>query len=150
MKNILLLLIYVCSIKLSFGQHPNPIVLGKARFTIIDDGLIRMEYATDAKFTDEATMFATNRNALSRSFEFDKDGNKYTITTSKMKVKYILDNLPFSEKNIKITVFNSPKNYEWGIRSEDDKNLGGTLSTLDNIWGRLRLNQVYCREMVGT
>jgi alpha-glucosidase (family GH31 glycosyl hydrolase) len=135
MKKLLFVLFFALSAMFCYAQQQNPIVLGKARFTIIDAGLIRMEYAIDGKFVNDSTLFATNRNALSNDFSVEKNGNKYTFATSKMKVYYTADNLPLSEMNIKITVFNKPNNYDWAFRSEDDKNLGGTLSTLDNLWG---------------
>lgn len=135
MKAILLPFCFFLNLSFVFAQWPNPVVLGKARFTIIAPELIRMEYATDGKFVDERTLFAANRDTLCHSFSIKKEGNHYTISTKRMIVHYTADNEPFSQMNIRITVFNKPDNYEWHIYSEDDKNLGGTLSTLDGVGG---------------
>ncbi|WP_278551158.1 glycoside hydrolase family 31 protein [Elizabethkingia bruuniana] len=122
-----------------YGQRPvNPIILGKVRFTIITPELIRMEYATDGKFLDDPTLFAVNRNSRTDSFKVTHTGNDYVIKTKRMEVHYKADDLPFSQKNIRIIVNNQPKNYEWRIYSQDDKNLGGTLSTLDEISGSVK------------
>ena len=37
-------------------------ICGNARFTVITDGVIRMEYARDARFVDEPTLFAVRNN----------------------------------------------------------------------------------------
>jgi alpha-glucosidase (family GH31 glycosyl hydrolase) len=125
---------------LCFGETPNPVVIGKTRFTIIAPELIRMEYSSDGNFIDNKTLFANNRQALSSDFTVKQDGKNYIISTKRMEVHFIDDGRQFSEKNIYITVFNEPKNYKWGIRSVDDKNLGGTVSTLDEVSGPIPTN----------
>ncbi|MFC4213572.1 TIM-barrel domain-containing protein [Pedobacter lithocola] len=74
---------------------------------------------------------------MSNEFQIKQDGNKYTITTKRMVVKFIDDGYPLSNLNIRITVFNKPKNYEWAMHKKDNKNLGGTLITLDQITGEV-------------
>ncbi|RDC58330.1 DUF5110 domain-containing protein [Pedobacter chinensis] len=131
----------LATLTLLFGQQTNPIVLGKARFTIITPELVRMEYATDAKFVDEPTLFANNRKTFFNNFEIDKKENRYTISTSRMKIYFTDDGYPFSQKNISITVLNKPKNIDWLIYMKDDANLGGALSTLDEVEGEVPLEQ---------
>lgn len=138
-KKFFLFITFVLFSIRGYGQGTvNPIVLGKVRFTIITPELIRMEYATDSKFLDDPTLFAVNRNARTDSFKITKSGDDYIIRTKRMEVHYKADNLPFSQKNIRIIVYNKTKNYDWRIYSQDDKNLGGTLSTLDEVSGPVK------------
>jgi alpha-glucosidase (family GH31 glycosyl hydrolase) len=133
MRILLLSIVFFLHGQLGFSQIVNPIVLGKIRFTVITPELIRMEYATDGKFIDEQTLFANNRSALFNDFKLTKNGNIITITTNRLELQFISDGLPFSNKNIKATIYNKPANYEWRIFSKEEKNLGGTLTTLDGL-----------------
>ncbi|MDR0834692.1 MAG: glycoside hydrolase family 31 protein [Candidatus Symbiothrix sp.] len=137
MKKSLGIIFLIISIFNPILAVENPLIFGKARFTVIAPELIRMEFATDSQFVDAPSLFAMNRTALSDAHTVTQVGNKYTIKTSRMEVRYVADNKPFSQKNIQITVYNQPKNYEWRIYSRDNKNLGGTLSTLDEIDGEV-------------
>lgn len=117
---------------LLFSQ--NPIVAGKARFTVICPELIRMEYASNGIFVNEPTLFAFERSTLSSSFSVKTEGKKFIISTSRMELSYINDGLPFSQMNIRIKVHRTgKKDYDWRIYSENQQNLGGTLSTLDDV-----------------
>ena len=63
----------------------NIVVAGNARFTILTDRLIRMEYSPNGEFTDKASQFAFNRNFSKTEFsktEFNVVENEYlTIET---------------------------------------------------------------------
>jgi hypothetical protein len=89
MKKHFFCLILLALSNLIAAQNPNPLVIGKTRFTIITPELIRMEYATDGQFIDNQTLFACNRSAFSPDFQIKQEGTHYTITTKRMVVKYI-------------------------------------------------------------
>ncbi|WP_221268942.1 TIM-barrel domain-containing protein [Mucilaginibacter sp. X5P1] len=135
LKNMLIVLTLICCLQPLASSAQNPIIVGNARFTIIRPELIRMEYATDGKFIDDSTLFAVNRNDFTTDFKLSIKGRLYTITTSRMQVSFINDALPFSQMNIKIKVKRKAGDYDWRIYSKDDKNLGGTLPTLDDVAG---------------
>ncbi|WP_310391857.1 TIM-barrel domain-containing protein [Hymenobacter sp.] len=121
-----------------YAQQTNPLVIGRARFTVIAPELIRMEYSADGAFLDDSTLFAVNRSARTDSFEIKRVGNRYDITTRRMQVHFVDTGAPFSPMNLTITVNAQPKNYEWkAFVSQDDKNLGGTVSTLDGVRGAI-------------
>ena len=48
----------------------NIVVVGNARFTILTEKLIRMEYSTSGEFTNKASQFAFNRNFAKQNFLF--------------------------------------------------------------------------------
>jgi len=131
MHQLIIRLILLSATVLAMAAPSNPVVAGKARFTVISPELVRMEYAVDGKFVDEPTLFATQREARCADFSVEEEGPKVVITTPRLRLKYTSDGRPFSQMNIEITVFRKTKNAEWRIYSEDDQNLGGPAATLD-------------------
>lgn len=130
----LLLFILLSFVSVLSLNANNPIVAGKARFTVISPELIRMEYATNGVFVNEPTLFAYDRESRCADFTLTHVGEKVIISTSRMELSYVNDGLPFSQMNIRIKVHrNGTKDYDWRIYSENEQNLGGTLSTLDAI-----------------
>lgn len=112
----------------------NPIVIDNARFTLINDGLVRMEYALNGEFVDEKTLFATNRDTSFNDFVIDKvEDNKYVISTAKMVINYENDGFPFGCANLKVEYHNNDKKHLWNPSSSQEKNLMGAIYTLDNI-----------------
>lgn len=73
------------------------------RFTLIDEGTIRLEYAPDGKFVDEKSFVAVIREYGSVPHKASTSGKKVTITTSKFKLTYRKDNASLSAKNLTIT-----------------------------------------------
>ncbi|MGV8829363.1 MAG: TIM-barrel domain-containing protein [Breznakibacter sp.] len=139
-KSLVVLLVSILLIQCICAQQPNPILAGKARFTVITPELIRMEYAVNGVFVDDPTLFAYERNNRSSDFEFIKENDRFIIRTSRMELTYKNDGLPFSQMNIRIQVFRpGQKDYDWRIYSENEHNLGGTLATLDGIGGEVPL-----------
>ena len=65
----------------AFAQNPvaNPkaqVVEGNARFTVLTDRLIRLEWATDGQFEDHATLAIVNRDLPVPSFTVSRSGGK--------------------------------------------------------------------------
>lgn len=85
------------------GGHAqtNPVVIGNSRFTFITPGLVRLEYALDGKFLDDPTLFAFNRKIDYQDVKVEKkEGNRYTITTPKMRLEFTNDGFPFGQTNL--------------------------------------------------
>lgn len=91
----------LCSIALGvflFSFHSNILAEevyrdNHVRFTLIDEGTIRLEYAPDGKFVDEKSFVAVIREYGSVPHKASTGGNKVTITTSKFKLTYRKDGL---------------------------------------------------------
>lgn len=135
MKKILLLaLIFVITGKL-YSQN---IVYQDAntRFTLITDGVVRMEWSDDGKFTDKRSFLRTERNYAPVAAKVSKSGDNITIQTSQMTLKYKKGTGRFTDKNLTIV---SPKkasvNFAWNPGSESKGNLKGTYRTLDGYHG---------------
>ena len=66
------------------------------RFTLIDEGTIRLEYAPDGKFVDDKSFVAVIREYGSVPHKATTNGGKVVITTSKFKLTYKKDGAPLS------------------------------------------------------
>ncbi len=107
------------------------IVLDKARFTVITENLIRLEYAPNKAFCDDTTLFAVNRTHNGCRFESVVTEEKVEIKTDAISLTYLNDGDPFSEKNLFATICGE----KWHFGKKNNRNLGGTLSTLDGVDG---------------
>ena len=76
------------------------ITFGNARFTVITEYVIRMEYSEKQKFTEEQTLFAVNRKHNGCQFETQTKENQLRIKTDKIYLCYINDGLPFHKGNL--------------------------------------------------
>ncbi len=142
-KNILLLFALSFLIGSDSFSQENPIVLGNARFTIITPELVRLEYALDRKFIDAPTLFAVNRNSRCDEFEVTTNDEGWThISTSRMRIEYFNDGFPFGQTNFRIFYRQGEKEKRFMIYQKNDreKNLGGTIQTLDGKNGRVEVD----------
>ena len=101
-----------------------------ARFTVISDGVIRMEYAEGGAFIDGATLFAV------RDMYWDAnvyDGEIFTIETENMTLYY--RGGEFSPESLWARIHVDGFEAEWHYGDENTDNLGGTLHTLDGVLG---------------
>ena len=81
-------LLLLCSVATAADYDPSPnpeavVQVGKARFTVLTDHLVRMEWGGA---NDAATLAFVNRNLPTPRFTGSKDGNWTIIETSAVKV----------------------------------------------------------------
>ena len=84
--SVLLLLCSVVATAIDYDPSPNPeavVQVGKARFTVLTDHLVRMEWGGT---NDAATLAFINRNLPTPKFTTSKDGNWTIIQTSAVEV----------------------------------------------------------------
>eukprot|EP01084_Bolivina_argentea_P023375 43600_1 len=116
-----------------------------ARFTVLTDNLIRMEYDPTGTFDDRASTSIINRYLPSPQFTSSTSNNTVKISTKYLTLTYN-ENGPFSSKNLNIqgNINNIRFNYKpTGDPSLDNsisKNLLGTIKSLDEINGYVPLN----------
>ncbi|MGI6231377.1 MAG: TIM-barrel domain-containing protein [Prevotella sp.] len=111
------------------------------RFTVITDGLIRMEYEPDGKFTDAKTFIAVKRSYPVCQFRVTK-GNWIQVSTSKMTLRYKRGSGPFNPKNLIIkSTKNLSEKFTWTPGTIQKNNLKGTYRTLDRYCGNLLDNK---------
>lgn len=106
------------------------------RFTLIDEGTIRLEYAPDGKFVDNKSFVAVIREYDNVPHKASLGGNKVVITTSKFKLTYKKDGAPLSAKNLTITSAKTlGTTFTWTPETKQKGNLKGTYRTLDGYDG---------------
>ncbi|MFT3785477.1 MAG: glycoside hydrolase family 31 protein [Tepidisphaeraceae bacterium] len=117
------------------------IVEGDARFTVVTDNCVRLEYAPGGKFIDDKSMFAVNRDARAEHVDVKRDGKTIIITTPALTLRYTPDGKPFSPENLSadIKVEGTPSHWTPGLHNSG--NLGGTVRTLDTYDGGGDLGQ---------
>ena len=101
------------------------------RFTVVTDGLIRMEYSPDGKFVDDKSFVAVNRKYPKIKAKVKKDKTTVTITTAKMQLRYLKDSGKFTPENLVIESKGLDKEFTWRPGMVQKENLKGTTRTLD-------------------
>ena len=114
------------------------VVVGNARFTVLTDRLLRMEWAQDGKFEDNATLAIINRNLPVPSFTASPKGNGVQIKTKSLTLLYDGSG-KFDGNNLCVTFKMNGKSVTWRPGMEGKGNLLGTSRTLDGCEGRDKL-----------
>lgn len=97
------------------------------RFTILTDGLIRMEYSENGIFEDRPTLFASNRLFPKPNFTLTEDTSKVKIETKYFKLIY-RKNKPFKgsslmpDTNLKVELVSTNKS--WHYNHPEVRNFG--------------------------
>lgn len=105
------------------------------RFTVLGDGLLRMEWAPDCTFEDRPSAFAVCRNeAKSPEFKVEESHDRLEIITSRFHLTY--NKQEFAAYGLYALVFGFTRSL-WRFKEDGQTNLGGTYRTLDNYDGRI-------------
>ena len=146
MKKLIILFLIIVPFISAAENRWNPIAADKAvvveanaRFTVLTDRLIRMEWAEDGFFEDRASLAIVNRNLPVPSFKVIRNGVSLTIKTNAVTLTYT-GSESFSEKNLKVTFKLNGRVQEWHPGKDDSANLLGTSRTLDKCNGFGQLN----------
>jgi hypothetical protein len=115
----------------------SPVVMGKARFTVLTDEVVRLEYDENRSFVDDTSLFATRRESAATGVEISQAPTELVIETSQMKLVYRPDGKPFHAKNLTASIKGTSQ--EWVPGKTDPLNLGGTITSLDGIEGPVNL-----------
>lgn len=107
-------------------------IKGNARFTVITEGVVRMEYAENKIFLDAPTLFAQRENTANAFFSDIDD--TLTVKTEKFTLTY-KGTAPFSHDNLFCRIHTDGTDTIWHYGDEPKNNLKGTLSTLDGVDG---------------
>jgi Alpha-glucosidases, family 31 of glycosyl hydrolases len=141
---ILLLLLVLIPARLLAGES-NPtaapeatVVCGNARFTVLTDRLVRMEWAADGRFEDRASLAIVNRNLPVPAFRTEARGEGVTIRTGKLTLTY--KGGRFAPQNLSVSFKLNGRTVTWHPGDEPKGNLKGTTRTLDGCLGYEKLS----------
>ncbi len=146
MKSLFLVLAAaLMSLNLMAEENPaaNPeavVVTGNARFTVLTDRLIRMEWSENGKFEDNATLAIVNRNLPVPEFTARNMGQGVQIKTKALILRYDGSG-KFNGNNLKVSFRMNGKTVTWNPGMEDKGNLMGTIRTLDGCEGFHKLTK---------
>lgn len=106
------------------------------RFTVITDGVVRMEYSPAGKFTDDRSFLRSETQYPEVKYTLKNSGSQVQIATSKMTMTYKKNTGAFDEKNLTITSAKKAKvPFSWKPGTKQTGNLKGTSRTLDGFDG---------------
>jgi len=125
-----------------FGSpEPDPaavLTAGNARFTVLTDRLLRLEWAPDGRFTDLGSYaFPTRRGPVPEFTAAEQDGG-LLLDTGALRLRYRPDGTPFNPENLTIELATLP-GVTWQPGQRDRLNLGGARRTVDTCRGDARL-----------
>ncbi len=118
------------------------------RITVLDEGLVRLEYSPAGEFEDRPSQAVVDRAFPPVAFEAVETDDRLTVHTPRLQLLY--DKRPFSTEGLSVAA-------KGGLNSRDSvwrfglptPNLGGTARTLDNADGPVPLEPgVLSREGV--
>lgn len=139
----LALILIPCDIGFSYAQSYNPVAApnaiveaGKARFTILTERLIRMEYSNDSTFNDQPTITILNRNLPTPEFRTRTENGVLIVSTSYLTLTYKISGGGFNNRNLKIDYADNSRSFTWKPGMRDPKNMHGTTRTLDGTLGK--------------
>jgi alpha-glucosidase (family GH31 glycosyl hydrolase) len=108
------------------------------RITVLDPGLVRLEYSESATFEDRASQMVVNRAFPASGYDVTETDEALEIHTSRFHLVY--DKGPFSTHGLSVQAkggFHSTDSvWRFGLPSP---NLGGTARTLDDVDGAVPL-----------
>lgn len=115
---------------------------GQVRFSVVTDGVIRLEWNAEGKFVDDPSFVAVCRNYPKVDCRVKDTKTTIEIETRKLKLKYRKGTGRFTADNLSIA---SQKGmlpgFVWKPGMKQQANLEGTLRTLDGMDGDMRDGQ---------
>ena len=120
------------------AQASAQVVEGNARFTVLTDRLVRMEWAPDGRFEDNATLAIVNRDLPVPAFTVSRAGGKLTLKTRALTLEY--KGGEFSADNLRVRFRMGGKTVSWYPGADASGNLMGTARTLDGCEGPEKIN----------
>ena len=147
MKKMLGILLLHVLVSVVFAVEYNPVANSEVivssegvRFTVLSPRVIRMEYAEDNKFEDQATLVFVNRN-LRPVPEFEKgiEDDWLIIETDSIGLEYKVGSGEFNADNLKVSFDFGDMSKSWKPGMVNEGNLRGTIRTLDGTDGDYNL-----------
>ena len=115
------------------------VVVGNARFTVLTDRLVRMEWSENGAFEDNATLAIVNRDLPVPKFTVTRTGEGVRIKTAALELNY-KGGGKFTADNLSVHFSMNRKFVTWKPGTPDTGNLMGTARTLDGCEGPEKIN----------
>ena len=125
--------------------NDNKIIYGNARFTVLTNGLLRMEYSENRNFVDSNTQMVVSREFPKVNYKYYFSVNSLVIETERFLLRY--NGEGFSPSSLSIELKGNLTEFcnVWHF-GDIVPNLGGTARTLDGCDGECTLeNGIFSR-----
>ena len=123
---------------------PNPAAVVQrsgVRFTVLTSRLIRLEWAEDGAFQDQASFVFLHRHLPTPEFTVTTAEGWLEIRTSHLTLRYREASGAFSAENLSIHFSLNGQTVTWRPGTPDVQNLRGTTRTLDRVKGATSLEE---------
>ncbi|WP_416307875.1 TIM-barrel domain-containing protein [Neptunicella sp. SCSIO 80796] len=139
---LLTLLIMAIQPVLAEQNKPSTAVVqeGSARFTLLTDRLIRMEFDSQQHFEDRQSMTFVNRQQAVPDYQVSRDEQWLQISTQYIKLRYRRHSSEFTADNLAIELMVDGRPVKWHPGKKDTANLLGTTRTVDGFKGRVNVH----------
>ena len=114
------------------------VVCGNARFTVLTDRLVRMEWSEDGAFEDRASLAIINRELPVPQYDVRRKDSGVQIRTAALTLEY--KGGRFAPENLSVSFRMNGRTVTWNPAMKPEGNLKGTVRTLDRIDGRYEQN----------
>ncbi|MDT2851711.1 glycoside hydrolase family 31 protein [Lactococcus lactis] len=123
-------------------MNKNIVCCGKARFSVLTENLIRVEYDDSERFEDDPTQIVVNRQFEQEvKFEQLSKNGELEIVTSALHLYYtggeFSANTLFADVRFNFSEYDN----RWYFGEKNLENLGGTARTLDKVDGSCELEE---------
>jgi hypothetical protein len=121
---------------------PKAVVLsGQARFTVLTDRMVRLEWEANRRFEDRPSLVFLNRRLPVPHFTSSTRGGWLSIATGPLTLRYRVGSGRFTPENLEVRLQVDGKAVTWHPGIENPGNLLGTTRTLDGVKGSTPLEQ---------
>src|SRR5262245_4471073 len=110
-----------------------------ARFTVLTDRIIRLEYSQANAFEDRPSQVFLYREQPVPEFEKTVTAKTIEIETEYLKLVYKISRSGFSRENLSIQLKQNGVTWRYGDTARKAGNLKGTARTLDGVAGQTKL-----------
>ncbi|NQY00663.1 MAG: DUF4968 domain-containing protein, partial [Flavobacteriaceae bacterium] len=140
LKKVTTILIAFISVINVFSQNPKAnkkaiVISDEARFTILNSGVIRMEWDENKLFEDRASFVIVNRQTEIPEYKVKTKKGWLIIETDALKLRYKKESGKFSASNLEISFKLNGEDLIWKPGIVNKGNLLGTTRTLDGYDG---------------
>lgn len=115
---------------------------GNARFTVLTNRVLRLEYSNDKTFTDQASLTIVNRYLPVPAFTTEQNNGWLIIKTDYCTLHYRENSGAFTARNLFIEYTDTQHSFTWKPGTKDPYNLKGTTRTLDGCSGTFSYNGI--------
>jgi len=122
--------------------NPEAVVTaGNARFTVLTDQLVRMEWDDDQSFEDRASLVFIDRKLDVPDYQVRRGDETITIDTGPLRLRYRPEEGAFDSTNLEVRYQVADSAGTWQPGMENEGNLMGTTRTLDGVNGATALDK---------